>query len=173
MTGAVSARHKLSLLGVHSPPCWDVAELSLFTTSNFKLRLFSESSSSGSLAPITWRNACVLFSFLWGTWTQSLRDYQHSCTQAYSSTALSRAIPIVYKLCYRLSSHKCHGFMYDFKSKHFFLGTGICPCTKNRNNFSLLFAIICNISVLVWQSLELSAFYVMQFPSLSIIHHLP
>ena len=65
----------------------------------------------------------------------------------------SRAILVVCKFCYRLSSHKCRGFMYDFKSKHFFLGTGICPCTKNRNNFSLPFAIIFNISMLVWQSL--------------------
>lgn len=66
MTGAVSTRHRLSVLGVHSPPCWDAAELSLFTTINFKLKPFSESSSSGSLAPMTWRNACVLFSFLQG-----------------------------------------------------------------------------------------------------------
>lgn len=32
-----SCQHKLSVLGVHSPPCWVAAELSLFTTINFKL----------------------------------------------------------------------------------------------------------------------------------------
>lgn len=64
MTGAVNARHKLSVLGVHGPPCWDAAELPLCTATNFKLKPLSESCSSGCLVPVAGRNAHALFSCL-------------------------------------------------------------------------------------------------------------